>query len=96
VENAVLLGAPVSIRQERWRLAGASVSGRFINGYSRNDWVLGIVYRGGSGTLLCCLMLTCDVYSIRQKPITSRFIDGHSRNNWVLGIIYCGGSDSPS
>lgn len=51
VENAVLLGAPVSIRQERWRMAGASVSGRFINGYSRNDWVLGIVYRGGSGTL---------------------------------------------
>lgn len=49
VENAVLLGAPVNIRAERWRMASSSVAGRFINGYSRRDWVLGIVYRGSNG-----------------------------------------------
>jgi Protein of unknown function (DUF726) len=51
VENAVLLGAPVSIRLERWRMATSSVAGRFINGFSRRDWVLGVVYRGGNGAV---------------------------------------------
>lgn len=47
----MLLGAPVSIRVERWRMATSSVAGRFINGYSRRDWVLGLVYRGSNGAL---------------------------------------------
>ena len=49
VENAVLLGAPVSMRAERWRMATRSVAGRFVNGFSRRDWVLSVVYRGSNG-----------------------------------------------
>ena len=45
----MLLGAPVSIRAERWRMATRSVAGRFVNGFSRRDWVLSVVYRGSNG-----------------------------------------------
>ena len=55
VENAVLLGAPLSLRRERWAMARAAVSGRLINGYSRNDWILGLVYRGTNGGPTGCI-----------------------------------------
>ncbi len=40
------MGAPVSVRSERWAMARRVVSGRFVNAYSRRDWVLGLIYRG--------------------------------------------------
>ena len=51
MENAVLLGAPVSTRLDRWALARSSVSGRLINGFSSRDWILGLVYRGSNGAI---------------------------------------------
>lgn len=50
VENVVLLGAPVSCRPERWAAARTVVAGRLINGYSVNDWTLGVVYRAHSSS----------------------------------------------
>lgn len=49
VEHAVMLGMPVGVRAERWRMARSVVSGRFINGYSRRDWMLQVVYRTSKG-----------------------------------------------
>ena len=49
VEHAVLLGAPVTVRPERWAMARAAVAGRFVNGYSRADWVLAVVFRASTG-----------------------------------------------
>lgn len=49
VEHVVLMGAPVSTRMERWAMARSSVAGRFVNAYSRRDWVLGLIYRGANG-----------------------------------------------
>ena len=43
------MGAPVSIRPERWAMARRAVGGRFVNAYSRRDWVLGLIYRGSAG-----------------------------------------------
>ncbi|KAH8071336.1 DUF726-containing protein [Aureococcus anophagefferens] len=45
LENAVLLGAPVSATPARWRKARAAVAGRLINGFSRHDFMLKLVYR---------------------------------------------------
>lgn len=50
VESVVLMGAPVSVRSERWAMARRVVSGRFVNAYSRRDWVLGLIYRGARTT----------------------------------------------
>ena len=52
VTDVVLVGAPVSTLHSgvtgsklRWRQARSVVSGRFVNCYSKNDWVLGFLYR---------------------------------------------------
>ena len=52
VEHVVVMGAPVSTRLERWAMARSVVAGRFVNAYSRRDWVLGLIYRGANGKSL--------------------------------------------
>jgi len=49
VEHACLLGTPVALRPERWAMARSLLSGRLLNGFSRKDWLLGVVYRGTAG-----------------------------------------------
>ena len=51
VENVVLLGTPIGCNLERWRCARSVVSGRFVNGYYPNDWVLSLLYRTKSWDL---------------------------------------------
>ncbi|KAJ7957824.1 Transmembrane and coiled-coil domain-containing protein 4-like [Quillaja saponaria] len=45
VERVVLLGAPISIKDENWEDARKMVAGRFVNAYSTNDWTLGVAFR---------------------------------------------------
>lgn len=46
IDSVVLLGAPVaSSDPEPWLLAAKAVSRRFINVYSRNDWILSFLFR---------------------------------------------------
>ncbi|KAF9926296.1 hypothetical protein FBU30_004104 [Linnemannia zychae] len=54
VEDAYLFGAPITASESQWRQAGSAVAGDFVNGYLRNDWVLGFLFRattGGLGTV---------------------------------------------
>ncbi|KAF5735979.1 hypothetical protein HS088_TW14G00109 [Tripterygium wilfordii] len=45
VERVVLLGAPISIKDENWEAARKMVAGRFVNAYSSSDWMLGVAFR---------------------------------------------------
>ncbi|CAO3642179.1 unnamed protein product [Cunninghamella blakesleeana] len=46
IDNVVLLGAPIpSDEYEDWNKALSVVSGRFVNAYTPDDWVLAYVYR---------------------------------------------------
>ncbi|CAO3632975.1 unnamed protein product [Cunninghamella echinulata] len=45
VENVALFGTPVSASKAQWRECTSIVSGRFINGYATNDWLLGFLFR---------------------------------------------------
>jgi hypothetical protein len=45
VERVVLLGAPLVLNTRQWQTVRKVVAGRFINGYSTNDWMLGVIYR---------------------------------------------------
>ena len=47
VQDVVLLGAPVPPTPERWRMARRVVAGRLVNGYSRADWLLSVMFWQG-------------------------------------------------
>jgi hypothetical protein len=49
VENVIFISAPLPARNTAsWRSIRSVVSGRVVNCYAQDDWVLGFVYRGGS------------------------------------------------
>ncbi|KAI0225683.1 Transmembrane and coiled-coil domain-containing protein 4 [Lamellibrachia satsuma] len=45
VEDAILLGAPVTGDSKKWEEFGGVVAGRLVNGYCKGDWLLRYVYR---------------------------------------------------
>jgi len=49
VQNVYLFGAPVVAKSEEFLRARTVVSGRFINAYHRNDWILGYLFRLTNG-----------------------------------------------
>jgi hypothetical protein len=51
VDNVYIFGAPFVFKQDQVALARSVVTGRFVNGYSRKDWVLGYLFRATSGGL---------------------------------------------
>ncbi|KAI7878935.1 DUF726-domain-containing protein [Lichtheimia hyalospora FSU 10163] len=51
VENVALFGTPVSASQSQWEACISVVSGRFVNGYSKNDWLLGFLFRASTAGL---------------------------------------------
>lgn len=78
VEDVVLLGAPVSIKETRWAMARSVASGRFVNGYSNRDWVLGVVYRSANAfTQRCGGLCAVKVPGIENVNLGS-IIQGHT------------------
>ncbi|KAI1817774.1 DUF726-domain-containing protein [Poronia punctata] len=49
VQNVYLFGAPVVVKNEEFIKARVMVAGRFLNGYNRNDWILGYLFRLTNG-----------------------------------------------
>ena len=45
VENAILIGSPVSSDAHKWLKARSVVSSRLVNCYSERDWVLGVMFK---------------------------------------------------
>jgi hypothetical protein len=42
VQNVYMFGAPVVAKKDEWLKARTVVSGRFVNAYATNDWILGM------------------------------------------------------
>ncbi|RDA94182.1 hypothetical protein CP533_6550 [Ophiocordyceps camponoti-saundersi (nom. inval.)] len=49
VQNVYLFGSPVVVKKEEYIRARTVVCGRFLNGYNRNDWILGYLFRLTNG-----------------------------------------------
>lgn len=45
VQDALLIGAPLFVSRSKLRLARHMVAGRFINCYSRKDWILSLMFQ---------------------------------------------------
>jgi hypothetical protein len=52
VQNVYLFGSPVVANKDDYLKARSVVSGRFVNGYASNDWILGYLFRATSGGIM--------------------------------------------
>lgn len=77
VERVVLLGAPITLDTERWKTARKMVAGRFINFYSTNDWILGIVFRSSLLTQGLAGIQPVKIPGIENIDVTEA-VNGHS------------------
>ncbi|KAK4058362.1 hypothetical protein OIO90_000520 [Microbotryomycetes sp. JL221] len=51
VQEVYLFGATVTASLKKWRQVRGVVSGRFVNAFAMNDWVLGYLFRATTGGL---------------------------------------------
>ncbi|KAL8148697.1 hypothetical protein AgCh_005889 [Apium graveolens] len=83
VERVVLLGSPLSINSENWEEARKVVSGRFVNAYSTNDWMLGVVF--------CASLLSKGLDGMQEVDTpgieNAKFVEGHSSYLWTTQRI---------
>ncbi|KAK7976702.1 hypothetical protein PG989_015165 [Apiospora arundinis] len=49
VQNVYLFGSPLITKKDEWLKCRTVVSGRFLSGYNRNDWILGYLFRLTNG-----------------------------------------------
>ncbi|KAI9770263.1 MAG: hypothetical protein M1840_003421 [Geoglossum simile] len=52
VQNVYLFGAPIVAKKDEFLRARTVISGRFVNGYATNDWILGYLFRATSGGIM--------------------------------------------
>ncbi|KAF2310050.1 hypothetical protein GH714_006328 [Hevea brasiliensis] len=87
VERVVLLGAPVSIKDEKWE---DIVAGRIINVYSTNDWTLGVAFRANLLSQGLAGIQPVDILGIENVDVTQT-IEGHasyvSKTKEILGQL---------
>lgn len=86
VERVVLLGAPISINDENWEAARKMVAGRFVNAYSKNDWMLGVAFRASLLTQGLAGIQPINIPGIENVDVTD-LIEGHSSYLWATQLV---------
>ncbi|KAK3995466.1 hypothetical protein QBC44DRAFT_234036 [Cladorrhinum sp. PSN332] len=78
VQNVYLFGSPVVFKQEEYLRAKSVVSGRFVNGFNRNDWILGYLFRLTNGGIrrVAGLAEVTDVPGVENMDV-SEWVVGH-------------------
>lgn len=77
VENVYIFGAPVTASKKQWRECASIVSGRFVNGHVKSDWILGFLYRAASTTFtIAGLNPVVDVAGVENMDVT-HLVSGH-------------------
>ncbi|KAG8913945.1 hypothetical protein FRC00_001232 [Tulasnella sp. 408] len=88
VQDVFLLGACVTAPKKTWYEARGAVSGRFVNGYARNDWILNYLFRATSGGLntVAGLRPVEDVPGLENVDVTDK-IAGHMSYRIYMPVI---------
>jgi hypothetical protein len=78
VQNVFIFGSPVVVKAEEFLRARTVVSGRFVNGYHRNDWILGYLFRLTNGGIrrVAGLAKIEDVPDLENVDLTEE-VHGH-------------------
>jgi pimeloyl-ACP methyl ester carboxylesterase len=88
VQDVFILGATLTASQKTWFQARSVVSGRFVNTFARNDWVLNYLFRatsGGVGTV-AGLRPVENVPGLENVDVTDK-IAGHISYRMFLPLI---------
>ncbi|KAF8274342.1 hypothetical protein EI94DRAFT_1562200 [Lactarius quietus] len=88
VQDVFLLGATLTAPQKAWFQVRAVVSGRFVNAFARNDWVLNYLFRatsGGVGTV-AGLRPVENVPGLENVDVTDK-IAGHTSYRTFMPLI---------
>jgi pimeloyl-ACP methyl ester carboxylesterase len=88
VQDVILLGATLTAPQKSWFQVRSVVSGRFVNGFARTDWVLNYLFRatsGGVGTV-AGLRPVENVPGLENVDITDK-ISGHTSYRTFMPLI---------
>jgi hypothetical protein len=88
VQDVFLLGATLTASTKSWCEARSVVSGRFVNGYARNDWVLNYLFRATSGGLstVAGLRPIENVSGLENVDVTDK-ISGHMSYRAFMPLI---------
>ncbi|KAF2234491.1 DUF726-domain-containing protein, partial [Viridothelium virens] len=77
VQNVYMFGSPVVANKDEYLKARTVVSGRMVNGYATNDWILGYLFRATAGGIMQVAGLApINVPSIENFDVTE-FVPGH-------------------
>ncbi|KAJ7053879.1 hypothetical protein C8F01DRAFT_1374794 [Mycena amicta] len=88
VQDVFLMGATLSVSAHMWCDTRSVVSGRFVNAYARNDWVLNYLFRatsGGVGTV-AGLRPVENVPGLENVDVTDK-ISGHMSYRAFMPLI---------
>jgi Protein of unknown function (DUF726) len=78
IENVIFIGSPLPAYDgASWHAIRSVVSGRVVNCYAQDDWVLGFVYRGGSLEWGVAGLEKVDCVSGIENMDVSKFVSGH-------------------
>lgn len=87
VESVVLIGTPSPSTAAEWRQIRSVVSGRVVNVYSTNDYILGFLYRSHSVQYgVAGLQAIENVKGVENVDV-SNYIKGHTNYRFLTGRI---------
>ena len=87
VESAVLMGSPLPSDTSTWRMMRTAVSGRLVNVYSENDYLLAFLYRTSSLQYgVAGLMPVSGLHGLENVDV-SETVSGHLRYRYLVGSI---------
>ena len=87
VESVVMLGAPIPSDIGTWRSMRAAVTGRLVNVYSKNDYLLAFLYRTSSLQYgVAGLMPISGLAGVENFDV-SETVSGHLRYRYLVGSI---------
>ncbi|KAF4446523.1 hypothetical protein F53441_9863 [Fusarium austroafricanum] len=95
VQNVYMFGSPIVVKMEEYVKAKSVVSGRFVNAYNRNDWILGYLFRLTSGGIrrVAGLAPVEDCPFVENMDVTE-LVNGHMdyRQKMPVLLMRCGWS----
>lgn len=93
IQGVYMFGSPIVVKKEEYLKARGVVSGRFVNGYHNNDWILGYLFRLTNGGIrrIAGLAPITEVDFVENVDVTE-LVKGHMEYRTAMPslLLKCG------